>query len=228
MHRCGPSVAAGFGDIRVPQESHGDAPRDPTTIRTPGTGCLGMNDCIKSMQGTSWALCVCQLPCVHAGGQQTLALNGIFLCPSPKSVSLEKRGWWSLWVCISFIPGQTHPSNSDSKAQPSLREQDRWADSMCRENVPSMDTAARTWAQTFPRSSWLCSKRRFSPVLSLKKVKPSPYVDDRANQAERGHLWSTVCLQGARCQPQTPQQRSPTRHLSGQTHLHPRGGQGTE
>lgn len=41
---CGPSVAAGFGDIRVLQGSHEDAPRDPTS----GTECLGMNLCIKS------------------------------------------------------------------------------------------------------------------------------------------------------------------------------------
>lgn len=27
---CGPSVVAGFGDIRVQQESREDAPRDPT------------------------------------------------------------------------------------------------------------------------------------------------------------------------------------------------------
>lgn len=68
-HNCayatgrGPSVAAGFGDIRVLQGSHEDAPRDPTTIHTPGTGCLGMNLCIKSQLHTGDKLaCVCLSP----------------------------------------------------------------------------------------------------------------------------------------------------------------------
>lgn len=98
-----PSVAAGFGDIRVLQGSREDAPRDPTTIHTPGTGCLGMNPCVKSQLHTGDKLAfVCLSPALSpCWGHQTLALNGIFLCPVAASASSEKKSWWRLWVCIS-------------------------------------------------------------------------------------------------------------------------------
>lgn len=160
---------------------------------------------------------------------------GAFPGPVAASASFGKGGLvgrgGSRSPYIYSIRGQAHPSNPNSKAQPSPRERDGQTDRASCVQGECPHPTGSPWAPLWLQGARDPAARGVSHLFSLlKKQNHAHMFSDRENQAETGPLCSvSACKAGGGHQPETPLSRAHryTCHLSGQTHLCFGGGQGT-